>query len=139
MSGACRRSVAVGVYRCCLGSASERSERGLRIHMHIDADIPGCTRERSLVPCPLRSQCQAKEVRGGLELLLSSRGCCWGSASAMGRVRGKGFNCLVFERTGTVLLAPALGLDADYFSFCKTQLDCFWQSQTGARLDFSIQ
>ena len=51
----------------------------------------------------------------------------------------KGFNCLVFERTGTDFFAPALGLDADCFSFCKTPLGCFWQSQTGARLDFSIQ
>ena len=31
----------------------------------------------------------------------------------------KCFNCLVFERTGIVFSAPALGLDADYFSFCK--------------------
>ena len=47
----------------------------------------------------------------------------------------KGFNCLVFERTRTFFSAPALGLDADYFSFCKTQLDCFWQSQTGVKLE----
>jgi hypothetical protein len=38
-------------------------------------------------------------------------------------IRAKGFNCLVFGRTGAVFFAPALGLDADYFSVCKTQLD----------------
>ena len=35
----------------------------------------------------------------------------------------KGFNCLAFGRIGTVFSAPALGLDEDYFSVCKTQLD----------------
>ena len=55
---------------CCWGSATERSERGLRM-MHLDADFPvvpetGSHSLNELVPCPLRSRCQARECGGAV-------------------------------------------------------------------------